>query len=846
VRSSYLPSGARLRRTQRLLLRTLQNPLLRNGYLLTLSSALSALIGSGYWLLTAWKYDSASVGRNYAAISMMMFLAAVAQLDLSSAMVRFVPTGGRRTLRFVACAYLVSGSLAIVVSSCFVVLLPHVAPGLAFLRDPLLAATFVCATGAYTIFALQDSVLTGLRRTAWVPVENVLFACVKLVLVVILAVVMPAYGIFASWMLSLGAAVVVTSVLLFRWAIPVHQRRNAHRVALPALHQIVRFVAADYVGALFSIAAITMLPILVINVMGPQQAAYFSLAWVIAYSLHLININMGSSLVVETAVDQSQLAHSCRQVLSHTSKLLVPGIVALGLLGPYLLGVFGQPYREASGLLRLLAIASLPHLLVSTAISSARAQRRLAVVIGVLGSVCVLSLTLGWLLVHPLGIFGVGLAWLLAQSCTAVFLLFRRDLWLSISRAPTATWCWNPWSQRLWYLLVPISVRLASAFGIRRWLGKTKLRWRERRVGNKLGALLPSVLPSVPALPGRPDPTTWTIIRLIPTVTDVSVAVLAADNGPPVAVLKVAHTPEAARELRAQRDNLSLLNTNPRLGDWTELVPQVIEFRQEGNLSLAFETYISETNFATLLSRHADSLERLLACALGTIAQLHQRTGHIEFVDQSHLDRWVGEPLESLHQMCLDLGAGAVPCVLRLGETLRGLLIHRHVQVSWTHGDFTPGNVLLTANSDRVSGVVDWGGARPGQLCLLDSYLMLLTASSQTQGSELGTIVARLLNAGGLPECQRRLLEVACATSASGTWHDVLDERAMILLAWLHHVAEQRRKCIIYRRNRVWWVLNVAPVLRAFAAVEMELENSATAPEPSMAKPAPNHTERAR
>ncbi|MGH3524414.1 MAG: hypothetical protein ACRDU4_16715, partial [Mycobacterium sp.] len=49
--------------------RTLQkNPLLRNGYLLTLSSGLSALIGMGYWVMTAWKYDPAAVGRNYAAI----------------------------------------------------------------------------------------------------------------------------------------------------------------------------------------------------------------------------------------------------------------------------------------------------------------------------------------------------------------------------------------------------------------------------------------------------------------------------------------------------------------------------------------------------------------------------------------------------------------------------------------------------------------------------------------------------------------------------------------------------------------------------------------------------------
>ena len=49
-----------------------RNPLLRNGYLLALSSGLTAVIGFGYWTVAARKYDAASVGSNSAAISMMV------------------------------------------------------------------------------------------------------------------------------------------------------------------------------------------------------------------------------------------------------------------------------------------------------------------------------------------------------------------------------------------------------------------------------------------------------------------------------------------------------------------------------------------------------------------------------------------------------------------------------------------------------------------------------------------------------------------------------------------------------------------------------------------------------
>ncbi|MGH8921244.1 MAG: phosphotransferase family protein, partial [Actinomycetes bacterium] len=370
--------------------------------------------------------------------------------------------------------------------------------------------------------------------------------------------------------------------------------------------------------------------------------------------------------------------------------------------------------------------------------------------------------------------------------------------------------------------LVVFWVRVALALGVRRWLEGPRARSRERRTRRELAALLPGLLPGVPALAGRPDPTTWTTVRPISTLSDLTVAVLSAADGSPMVVLKVARTPEAAHELRAQQGVLAVLRADPQLGGWRELLPRVIEFRGEGNMSLVLETFLAQTSLTTLLSRQPESFDRLMAGVLGSIAHLHQQTAHTEVTQDSHLQRWVDEPLESLREMCLALDPASARTVERLGQTLRGALADRRVQVSWTHGDFTPGNVLLTAEDDRVSGIVDWGGARPGQLALLDSYLMLLTASCLAEGSELGMLATRWLRDGGLPERQRRLVDQARAPS--GPLHDVLDERAIILLTWLHHVAELRRKCTLYREHRVWWALNVDPVLRTFAALALEVK----------------------
>jgi ABC-type transport system involved in cytochrome c biogenesis permease subunit len=65
---------------------------------------------------------------------------------------------------------------------------PFWASKLAFLRSgPLSVLFFVAGTVVWVIFILQDNVLVGLRRTAWVPVENGLCSLAKISLLPLLA-----------------------------------------------------------------------------------------------------------------------------------------------------------------------------------------------------------------------------------------------------------------------------------------------------------------------------------------------------------------------------------------------------------------------------------------------------------------------------------------------------------------------------------------------------------------------------------------------------------------------------------------------------------------------------------
>jgi O-antigen/teichoic acid export membrane protein len=414
-------------------LRVLQNPLLRNGHLLTLSSALVALMGLCFWTLAAWKYDAAAVGSNSAAVSLLTLLVSISQLNLCSTVVRFVPAAGRRTTTLVACVFVAAGCVAAVVGICAVLLVGVVSPGAELFGGSAAKAMFVVATVACTIFIIQEGVLTGLRRAALVPVTNCGFAIAKMVLVTLFAAAIPYDGILAAWALSAVGIVVATTVYLFVKAIPGHLSDPTRATGgLPPRRRLVRFVALDYLGAVCSVASLTLMPIMVMTELGAEQNAYFSMAWLVACSIFAINVNMGASLVVESSVDQSHLARQARHVLSHTGKLLLIVVMVVLVAAPYLVGIFGESYHQADATLRLFALAALPHLVVMMGISSARAQQRMGLVLWCQVPQCVVGVPLTWLLLPVVGMAGAALAWAITVSVIAGALLIRRNLWLPV------------------------------------------------------------------------------------------------------------------------------------------------------------------------------------------------------------------------------------------------------------------------------------------------------------------------------------------------------------------------------------------------------------------------------
>ncbi len=395
---------------------------LRSGHFLVANSALTAVSGLVYWLVAARAYDADDVGRSLAVISAVTLLGGVAQANVMTALLRFVPYSGAASRRVVLRGYLLAGVLTALAAAVFVAGLGRWSDELRFLRDdPLLAGWFVVSVTVWAWFSIQDHVLTAVRRAAVVPVENAAFAVLKLVLVIGLAVAAPATGIFLSWTISAAVVVAVTSAYVLFRAVPAHMvERPVEQV--PALRTMGRFLALDYVASLFLFAAVSGLPLVVIARVGAVDTAGLLLAWTISYSLYLVPLAMGQSLVAHSADPGADLDRDVRSLIAHTMMLVAPAAFLVVVFAPQILALFGPDYVVHDTTLRLLALSAVPNVLIDLRVSAAQVLQRMRVVVGTRMAQSVLVIGLALYLMDSQGVRGVAAAWLIGQTVVAVVL----------------------------------------------------------------------------------------------------------------------------------------------------------------------------------------------------------------------------------------------------------------------------------------------------------------------------------------------------------------------------------------------------------------------------------------
>jgi O-antigen/teichoic acid export membrane protein len=776
-------------------------PLYRNGYALVASSALSSALGLVYWLVAAREYSPAAVGVSAALISAMTLLANLSQLNLKSGLNRFLPRAGAGSARFVTRSYLLALAVAALASLVFVAGLGIWSPQLGFLGDrPELALWFAAATMAWTIFVLQDSVFAGIRQAGWVPVENLAYALLKIFALFAVVAVTPTLGAFVAWTAPLLLLVVPVNLLLFRRLIPRHVRATRGREQPAPAWRVARYVAADYAAYLIMAATIGVLPLIVLGALGAEANAYYFVSWSIAYALYLISSDMGTAMISEASLDPGRLGAYSRRALAETARLVVPAVAIVVVGAPAILGLLGDSYsREAVTLLRLLALSAVPWVIVAWYTNVARVQRRMRAVIGTHAVLCGLVLALGLPLIGTLGIGGLGVAWLGAQSIVAAAIVIAQ-----LTRG----------SRREWE-----EQALRALSSARVWMTS----WWRRLCST--GALR-TILQTLSAR--RPERSGWGVRGHLRVLNDVALTKVGPPRNAAAALVKRARSDAAERSLRRQERMLVRLHWIPGLDSWARLVPGVLASGTAAGRRFVVETCMPGVTCERLL-RDGKSPGELLVTAEAAIRPLHEATRTVASVDEGLLNELVDAPLVRLLPAVVRRSklVRAETALQLLANELRAGLAGARVVTSHVHGDFCPGNILMSGDGSSVDGIIDWDQARERGLPQLDLVHLLITTRMVVEQRELGEVVTGLLRDLDWQAPERPLARAIAARDPSLA----APTRTLVLLAWLQHVGANVDKAPRYARSRLWVRRNVDPVLAVV------LRGRATAPAGAVALP---------
>ncbi len=162
-----------------------------------------------------------------------------------------------------------------------------------------------------------------------------------------------------------------------------------------------------------------LLPLVVLDRLGPRSAAYFYVAFQVANLLGAIPFCLGESLFAETSHQPELLAQLARRSALTMAVVLGPAVAVLYVGAPRVLDVFGASYSlHAATVLRILCIGALGVGLNTWSSFVLKCRQMMGWMIAS-NIVYLVAVVMFSLLFTTDGLSGVGWSWMLANVLSA-------------------------------------------------------------------------------------------------------------------------------------------------------------------------------------------------------------------------------------------------------------------------------------------------------------------------------------------------------------------------------------------------------------------------------------------
>jgi O-antigen/teichoic acid export membrane protein len=330
--------------------------LVRSSLFLMAAMATMALLGFGFSLVVTRLFTPEQVGAGTSLISATSLIAYLSLFGLNVTVVRFYSNSNNPNAPITQ-SLLVVGSVGLLFSAIYVVLVPSYAPELSFVRDnPLYAVGFLVAGATSGLNLLTDFVFIGARKSEYnLFIEGLVQGITKLLLPVAL-IGLGAYGIFASVGGGYLVAFVVSILCMYRALGFRFDFRRQTAITKSELN----YSISTYVSSVLNIAPIMALQLMTIHTLGGAEAGYFFIAFQIANTFYGISYAIGEAFFAEGSFDESRLVSLLRRSALLLVTLETPVVIVLVMGSRFILSLFGASYAaHGQYVLQILAIAAI-------------------------------------------------------------------------------------------------------------------------------------------------------------------------------------------------------------------------------------------------------------------------------------------------------------------------------------------------------------------------------------------------------------------------------------------------------------------------------------------------------
>ncbi|MBA2724418.1 MAG: oligosaccharide flippase family protein [Actinobacteria bacterium] len=405
---------------------------------LALVAAKTANMGLGFifWVLAARFFSTSEVGLTAAAVAGMMLCTQIGLLGLGSSFItefsrhRHNPSNLlSTTFSLVSAASLLVGFAFLLVASLWFEHLRVIAV------TPAYATLFLTMVVLGTNGIFFDQISAALRRGGQALTRNLVSQGVTLGHLIGIGVFLPGAGpmmIFSTWVTG-GVATCGYGALQLVRNLPVTRIRP--RIDQTIARRQIRVGIPNHLLTLFERAPGFILPIVVTELLSSSTNAYWYAAWMMAWVVYMMPIQIGMTLFAELAKHPEGLWRLVRHGIR--SSLVIGSVCALGgvIAAPWILGILGPDYAAAATTpLRVLLLVTVPFTFVQAYFAVARATGRLREALMAGGVSSVVGIVLAGAAGVSYGLTAMAVAWMGTQFLAGAFALIRLR---SLARRPS-------------------------------------------------------------------------------------------------------------------------------------------------------------------------------------------------------------------------------------------------------------------------------------------------------------------------------------------------------------------------------------------------------------------------